>query len=492
MRFVKRMTLNSLRLKILLAYVAGMVLSITLLVIAATALLQSNMLARMDLTDATEGLVDNIEFDANGRPVGFDSSLEKRAWLYEGPQREAAYRILDEAGNVAAFSSSGEEFWPADGDPQRLARGSFTFEHEGKTFYGATQPLEHEGRRWYLQFTVSARLFDVVYTVAFPQVVAAVAVFGLVMFVAFGLCAYITLRYTLKPLRDVSESAAAISPRSINARLNTDAVPAEIAPLVDSFNHALERLERGYRLQQEFLGHAAHELKTPLALIRAQIELIADGQNEREALLSDVEYMTRQVQQLLLLAEASEAHNYQFTVVRMQDIAHETSAYLQRMAESADVHLTVLAADQGVTWKADRGACFTLLKNLLENAIQHAPEQTLVSLEIQGNTITVRDRGPGVEPEQLSLLFSRFWRGAHRRDHGAGLGLAICQEIAMAHGWTLSAHNAHPGLIVKLCRADNVDENDSRENDSQEKHIGERLPHHQDERPLKALTTDLF
>ena len=114
------------------------------------------------------------------------------------------------------------------------------------------------------------------------------------------------------------------------------------------------------------------------------------------------------------------------------------------------MHLTVLAADQGVTWKADHGACFTLLKNLLENAIQHAPAQTLVSMEIQSNTITVRDRGSGVEPEQLSLLFSRFWRGAHRRDHGAGLGLAICQEIAMAHGWVLSAHNAHPGLIMTL------------------------------------------
>ncbi|NVI85734.1 histidine kinase dimerization/phospho-acceptor domain-containing protein, partial [Actinomadura sp. BRA 177] len=149
-------------------------------------------------------------------------------------------------------------------------------------------------------------------------------------------------------------------------------------------------------LQQEFLGHAAHELKTPLALIRGQVELLEEGRNDRKALLSDVEYMTRQVQQLLLLAEASEAHNYQFSVVRMHDIAHEASIYLQRMAESADVHLTVLAADQGVTWKADHGACFTLLKNLLENAIQHAPAQTLVSMEIQSNTITVRDRGSGV------------------------------------------------------------------------------------------------
>lgn len=468
MRFVKRMTLNSLRLKVLLAYVAGMVLSIALLVVAAAMLLQSDLLARMDMADAAEGLVDNIEFDSRGRPVGFDASMNDRAWLYEGPQRETAYRILDDVGNVAVASSAGEAFWPADGEVLRLARGTFSFEYDDRTFYGATEPFQHGGITWYLQFVASSRFVDVLYLVAFPLVVAGVLVFGFVMFAAFGLCAYITLRLTLKPLRDVSKSAAAISPRSIDARLDTDAVPVEIAPLVDSFNHALERLERGYRLQQEFLGHAAHELKTPLALIRAQIELIANGKNDREALLSDVEYMTRQVQQLLLLAEASEAHNYQFSVVRMHDIAHEASTYLQRMAESADVHLTVLAVDDKVTWEADRGACFTLLKNLLENAIQHAPEQTLVSMEIKENTITVRDQGPGVEPEQLSMLFSRFWRGAHRRDHGAGLGLAICQEIAMAHGWALSAQNAHPGLIMTLCKENDIGESDICENNARD------------------------
>ncbi|MCA8864594.1 HAMP domain-containing histidine kinase [Halomonas sp. SBBP1] len=450
MRFAKRMIINSLKLKVLLAYIAGMVLSITLLVIAAAVVLQSDLLARMNLSDAAEGLADNIVFDNRGIPIGFDSSIDDRAWLFEGPQRETAYRILDNNSNAVVISSAGEAFWPTSGNLLRLTRGNFSFEYDDRTFYGATQPVEHGGRTWYLQFIASARFVDILHHVAFPLVVAGVAVFGFVMFVAFGLCAFITLRYTLKPLRDLSDYAAAISPRSMDARLSTEAVPVEIAPLVDSFNHALERLERGYHLQQEFMGHAAHELKTPLALIRGQIELIEDGKNNHAALLSDVEYMTRQVQQLLLLAEASEAHNYHFTVVGMQDIAHAVATYLQRMAESADVHLTVLAVDDKVTWKADRGACFTLLKNLLENAIQHAPAHTSVSMEIQGNTITVRDRGPGVEAAQLPLLFARFWRGAHRRDHGAGLGLAICQEIAMAHGWTLSAHNAQPGLTLKL------------------------------------------
>ncbi|MGM0702980.1 MAG: HAMP domain-containing sensor histidine kinase [Pseudomonadota bacterium] len=450
MRLGKTVSLNSLRVKVLLAYVAGVVLSITLLVIAAAVVLQSDMLARMDLADAARGLANDIEFDGSGEPVGFDSRrLDELGWLFEGPQSETAYRILDETGNVAVVSSAVEASWPSDGDLPPLAPGNFTFEHEGQAFFGAAESLEHDGRTWYLQFVVSARFVDLLHKVAFPLVVAGVAVFGVVLFVAFGLCAYITLRYTLKPLRDVSESAAAISPRFINARLNTGAVPAEIAPLVESFNRALERLERGYRLQQEFLGNAAHELKTPLALIRAQIELIEDGKKDRAALLKDVEYMTRQVQQLLLLAETSEAHNYHFAGVPMQEVACEVVSFLEHMAETADVRLEVRAVGD-VTWWADRAACFTLLKNLLENAIQHAPAQTTVRVEIQGGTLTVRDRGPGVDEEQLPLLSERFWRAAHRRDHGAGLGLSICQEIASAHGWRLTAERAEPGLRFRL------------------------------------------
>jgi signal transduction histidine kinase len=100
-------------------------------------------------------------------------------------------------------------------------------------------------------------------------------------------------------------------------------------------------------------------LKTPLALIRAQIELRKDNGSERDSLLSDVAYMTRQVQQLLLLAEASEPRNYTFSVIGVPALAHAVVTYLQRMAESADVHVMVSTAAEDVTWTADEGAMYT-------------------------------------------------------------------------------------------------------------------------------------
>lgn len=361
--------------------------------------------------------------------------------------------MLDAAGNVALVSKVGETFWPP-GSEHRLERDGFVFKRNGMTIYGATEPFEHQGRHWYLQFATSERVMKLVqHSFALPYMGIGIGIFSAMLIVAFGLCAYIALRYALKPLHDISKAAAAISPRSLHARLQTETMPAEISPLVASFNQVLERLQRGYRLQQEFLANAAHELKTPLALIRAQIELPVDDTSTRDSLLSDVDYMTRQVQQLLLLAEASEANNYKFALVAVQDQVQEVVTYLQRMADTADVRLEVAAAADDAVWNADRGALFTLLKNLLENAIQHAPAKTAVSVEIQSDTVIVRDCGPGVDAAQLPLLFERFWRGAYRRDHGAGLGLAICQEIAFAHGWRLMAERAEPGLRFQLSNA---------------------------------------
>jgi signal transduction histidine kinase len=445
----------SLRAKVLLAYVAGATLTILLLALAAALLVsaQGDVLSGLDVAQLTDDLAAMVRFDRAGRPIGLDGGEDDFAsWLYDSLRREAAYRVLDAAGEVALTSAAGAAFWPTSGPATRLERGRFEFEHEGVAMRAATASIEHEGRRWYLQGAVSARFLELGYRAfALPFTGAGITLFSLLLLFVFGACAFVTLRYALAPLHRISESAAAIAPHSLGARLRADGVPTEIDPLVQSFNRALERIEKGYRAQQEFLATAAHELKTPLALLRAQIELAPDSE-DRRWLLHEVERMARQVQQLLLLAEASEVHGYQFSIVDVGKVVREAAAYLARKAEAADVTLATLGAVTGPLWPADRGALFTLLKNLLENAIEHAPRGTEVRVLADETSLAVRDRGPGVATEDLERIFSRFWRGADRRDRGAGLGLAICQEIARAHGSTLTVQRAEPGLLFSLSR----------------------------------------
>jgi two-component system sensor histidine kinase QseC len=443
--------LNSISVKVLLAFVVGMVLSVSLiaLVLVTAVVFKSNIFSELEVNDAAQHLAEALQFNAEDVPtqIEFDDDYD---WLFESLSQEVAYRVLDQSGTVVLYSAAGASFWSAVNTSYSLTISSFEFKRDGILMDAATGRVKHGGQIWFVQIAASRRFIHFAHDAfGFSFIESGLMVLFLVLLFVFGTCAHFTLKHTLKPLRELSESAALISPRSLQARLKNDNVPTEIAPLVNSFNHTLERLEHGYRVQQEFLSTAAHELKTPLALIRAQLELMPETE-QRNWLLHDVSYMSRQVQQLLLLAEASEQQNYKFIPVDVPQAVAEAVAYLQRMANTAKVKLNLELHASGLMLQADKGGLFTLLKNLLENAIQHAPEGSAVSVDVFSDNITVRDHGPGIEDAQLPKLFDRFWRGAHKRDTGAGLGLTICREIALAHGWALSAHRMQPGLMFRL------------------------------------------
>jgi len=454
--------LSSLRAKVLLAYLVGVALSILLIVGTAVAVIDRHdgFPSSATVAQCAKTLAGFIHFDERGTPMGLVDRDEdpatgrEEAWVFDSLKQEAAYRVLDASGKLVLSSAAGDTFWPASAAVTELRRGSFEFERGGILMRAATASVVHKGQTWYLQCAVSSRFTQFMYgAFALPVMGKGILIFSFVLLLVFGTCAFVTLKYTLRPLQRISEAAAEISPRSLSARLQTRSVPAEIAPLVESFNRVLDRLEQGYRSQREFLATAAHELKTPLALIRAQVDLGTEGAGRKE-LLQDVEHMSRQVQQLLHLAEASEVQSRQLVDVDVTVLVEEAASYLARMAQAANVRFDLQKHAVPVHWMADRGALFTLVKNLLENAVQHTPPGTLVSVDITPRSLSVRDWGPGVPQDQLSAIFLRFWRGAHRRDLGAGLGLSICQEIALAHGWMLTAIRADPGLRVVLSRLD--------------------------------------
>ncbi|CAI2151217.1 Sensor kinase CusS [Serratia ficaria] len=446
MLLAKTLWINSLSLRILLTFVSGILLSIGFLLLFGA--MVKDRLPGMDLAERTIHLVRKLEFDGKGKPIGFRGDAEHPHWLYDSLSEETAFRVMDDRGDIVLMSP-GVKNWPDLASMAERERRRFEFTHHGVFYEGATEPFEYNGKIWFMQLTVSSRIVSFLHQeFALPFIRLGITVFSVLLLFVFSLCAYVSLKYALSPLREASRIAASITPQSLSDRVPTQCVVSEIVPLINSFNHALDRLEKGYRLQQDFLAKAAHELKTPLTLIRAEVETMEGDTSPQEPLLMHVAHLARHVQQILLLAEVSEPLSYRFQDVDVGEVAHDAVFFLQKIADDVNVKLIIRNRCEKIQWQADRGALFTLLKNLIENAIQHAPAATEISIEINSNGIGIRDRGPGVEPEQLSLIFSRFWRGDHRRDLGAGLGLAICREIALAHEWSLSARNGHPGLIM--------------------------------------------
>ncbi len=314
----------------------------------------------------------------------------------------------------------------------------------------ATEIVRHEGRTWYVQFASSERLSEMLrHYIGDPLFSRSFLIFLIAALLVYFVVMRSTLGLILKPLNEASAIAAKISPRKLGERLPMQGVPRELQPLVENFNAALDRLEHNYRLQQEFLASAAHELKTPLALIRSQIEMGVDETSRRD-LLHDVSRMGRQVQQLLHLAEASEPQNYTFATVDARGLVYEVVNYLERLADQQGVNLEIAAEPGSKLLRADRGALFTLLKNLLENAIQHSPAGGVVRLARDVGCHLRAGRGFGSGSRRPAENIHALLASPHRRDLGAGLGLSICREIALVHGWDLQARRGEPGMVFEL------------------------------------------
>jgi signal transduction histidine kinase len=185
-------------------------------------------------------------------------------------------------------------------------------------------------------------------------------------------------------------------------------------------------------------------LQTPLTLIRGQIELQQEIE-DKDLLFREIDLMSRQVRQLLHLAEVSEPQNYEFGDVNGADVAHDVIAYLSRKADAKDVRLTMEERDAQPPIWADRSALFILLKNLVENASNVSPAKKAVTLPLNRESIQVGNEGPGIRQDHLPYLFTRFWRAPSAGYDGDGLGLAICNEIALAHDWRLTVSCARAG-----------------------------------------------
>lgn len=218
---------------------------------------------------------------------------------------------------------------------------------------------------------------------------------------------------------------------------------------------ALRPIQTALRRQRDFVADAAHELRTPLAIMRTAAELgiagdaTADPQVALEQVLAQNSHLTRLVDDLSLLARAdSGAVGLECAPLDLALLVNETVGGIATLAEDRDIRLSVEAVESSVV--GDAGRLRQLLLILLDNALKHTPEGGAIVVGVHNADghvyLQVRDSGSGIDPLDLPHLFDRFYRADRARSsEGTGLGLAIGRWIAEAHGGSLSAANAPDG-----------------------------------------------
>ncbi len=231
-------------------------------------------------------------------------------------------------------------------------------------------------------------------------------------------------------------------------------VPLELAPVVQAFNGLLERVREGAQAQQDFLANVAHQLRTPLAGMRTQIELLA-AQERTPASASSLammqaatERMIRQVNQLLALARAEPGPLRKTRMERMalDQLLEESIQHFVEQALRKDIDLGFDLQPTMVT--GDRFLLRDLVDNLVDNAIRYTPPQGTVTVScfphLGGGMLTVEDSGPGIPPAKREAVFQRFQR-LDEKTTGSGIGLAIVRDIATAHGASVAIDTAASG-----------------------------------------------
>ncbi len=264
----------------------------------------------------------------------------------------------------------------------------------------------------------------------------------------------------LRPVDDISREVADIGARDLGRRVPEPGSDDEIGHLARTMNAMLDRLQSATERQRRFVADASHELQSPLASSRADLDVAlahpddTDWPGTANALVADNERMTRLVRDLLFLARADDGTaRVPRAPVDLDDVV---LAEVARLRSRTSLALDVSRVSP-VEVRASSDQLARVVSNLLENAARHARERITLELAASGDgaTLAVADDGPGVPPEERERIFERFARSDSSRSRdtgGAGLGLAIAREIVEAHGGriTLEPSAAGARFVVRL------------------------------------------
>ena len=265
----------------------------------------------------------------------------------------------------------------------------------------------------------------------------------------------ILVRRALSPVRRITTTAQGISSSSdLSRRVGYRGPADEIGQLATTFDHMIERLDRAFQSQKDFVADASHELRGPLTVIQGNLDLLKRNLSEEDrresvrALEAETTRMTKIMSNLLVLAELESGHLEQQENVSLKEMLLDAGERAMHLAGGRRI---VIERQEDLWVKGDVDRLGQVLRNLVDNAIRYTPEGGTITLSLFENgdwaLLKVADTGIGISPEHLPHIFDRFYRADRARSRasgGTGLGLAIVKGIVEQHGGRVTV-TSEPG-----------------------------------------------
>ncbi len=265
------------------------------------------------------------------------------------------------------------------------------------------------------------------------------------------------MRRMVNPLSEVIAAAQAVSQGDLTARVPVRARNDDLTALSIHFNHMADELERSDRQRRDMLADIAHELRTPITILRGRLEGILDGvyppdEAHIAPALEETYLLERLVEDLRLLALA-EAKQLRFELkpIKLDELAETIIGLFSAQAAERNVRLNLTAEPSLPEVMVDPQRFQQVVGNLIDNSLRYTPEGSTINVVIRRHKkdieLAVADEGPGIPGDELVHVFDRFWRGEKSRARstgGAGLGLSIARQLVEAQGGKITAQNRSP------------------------------------------------
>lgn len=264
-----------------------------------------------------------------------------------------------------------------------------------------------------------------------------------IVVLSFG-SGYFIAEWMLRPLKKINQTTKEINAQNLDRKIEHEDTGDEISEMINNINDMIARLNNSFSLQKQFVENASHELKTPLAIMKINLDLAQLNQEKSylETALKSTKLMDKLIEDLLLLSLAD--RDIKLEDIKLKEIIQEAVNQLKIVAENKNLILKFESDNNNQIIKGNKALLQRAFMNLIENAINYSKEKGEITVKLKENIIKIVDNGIGIPQDKLDKVFERFYRvdkSRSRKSGGTGLGLAITKKIIDLHKGKISINS---------------------------------------------------